>query len=796
MQQRLLGVRMDLSNAFEEILLMLRRLLTIISLSILTLTASAQQTAANTTPVTINNEGGAVFISGRADYTFPYFRLFLPEPYITLYDIAGLVERDVNFVPSAKSQVFGAITSNPQQPPFTYELSLPAMPRGEFRDVDQDGVAEQGVMMFMVAVVSNMWQEPFLERRDNFVAGIIASANISTDIDRFLHLRGGKVIIYAPDDAQSFPIGSGTDGILFTADDPSAPVAQGYTIVDLSSEPFVFDRDLTPRVDLFEAEDAALDDLSDLGFTAAFDAAVDLLSRKYAFTDYKGIDWETLRTRFRDRVVEAEQTSDEAAYRRVLREFAWSIPDGHVSGPFDFQEFQAMASGGIGVVLRQLDDGRVIVYEVLENLPAARAGILPRAEVLEINGVPIEQALEQTVPWTSPFSTPHNLRLEQLRFVHRFPVDTPITMTYRNPDSADTAIASMRTEFDGEGLARAALTPPLTGTELPVEFTVLPSGYGLISIYSFSDDLPLTIMLWERAIQQAIDAALPGLIIDIRRNGGGSGYLGDQFPAYFFDQEYVIGNVARFSESRNEFVVNPELVERFIRPTSGLYYSGPVAVIISPNCASACEAFAFAMTINNRAGIIGHYPTAGLGGSVVPIAMPAGADLSYTITRSLGPDGEINIEGKGIAPTMRVPLTEETLFADRDVLLDAAVDYLRDANNNFGVRNGGTLNFGNAVLIDIAAHERVQFDVQFRSGQIVNIIARSISSPSIQTILRVYLPGQTEAVLENLRISPDDSRSGFQSLEIPADLDLIIEVGTLNDVFSGTIELLIEEVND
>jgi hypothetical protein len=41
-------------------------------------------------------------------------------------------------------------------------------------------------------------------------------------------------------------------------------------------------------------------------------------------------------------------------------------------------------------------------------------------------------------------------------------------------------------------------------------------------------------------------------------------------------------------------------------------------------------------------------------------------------------NGEIHIEGKGVAPTVRVPVSEETLFSDGDPVFDAAVQYLDD----------------------------------------------------------------------------------------------------------------------
>jgi C-terminal processing protease CtpA/Prc len=79
------------------------------------------------------------------------------------------------------------------------------------------------------------------------------------------------------------------------------------------------------------------------------------------------------------------------------------------------------------------------------------------------------------------------------------------------------------------------------------------------------------------------------------------------------------------------------------------------------------------MTLQDRAIIVGHYPTAGLGGSITDFAMPEGIFVRFTIGRAVDADGNIHVEGIGVQPTVRVPVDEAALFGDADVLLDAAV---------------------------------------------------------------------------------------------------------------------------
>ncbi|MEZ4646799.1 MAG: hypothetical protein R3E31_29420 [Chloroflexota bacterium] len=51
---------------------------------------------------------------------------------------------------------------------------------------------------------------------------------------------------------------------------------------------------------------------------------------------------------------------------------------------------------------------------------------------------------------------------------------------------------------------------------------------------------------------------------------------------------------------------------------------------MGPNCASACEFFSYYLTLQDRAAIVGHYPTAGLGGSIDQVAMPEGETFTFT----------------------------------------------------------------------------------------------------------------------------------------------------------------------
>jgi C-terminal processing protease CtpA/Prc len=100
-----------------------------------------------------------------------------------------------------------------------------------------------------------------------------------------------------------------------------------------------------------------------------------------------------------------------------------------------------------------------------------------------------------------------------------------------------------------------------------------------------------------------------------------------------------------------------------------------VAVLVGPGCASACEFFSYDMTINNRATIVGQYPSEGAGGSVEQFMMPESVSVQMTIGRAVDAQGNIHLEGKGVMPNVKVPVVADTLQKQangEDVVLEAA----------------------------------------------------------------------------------------------------------------------------
>ena len=331
--------------------------------------------------------------------------VYFYERYVMLEDLSGYARRDYEYAQPLDAQILGPITIN-EDGTFTYTINLPAQPINPAIDVDNDDQEDPGVQVWQVVMSANYMGDPFLgEDESGGWSSSYASALIDSENENEIY--GGLLLVWAPDGDQEFPTGFGDDGLLFTEDDPVDTVLPGYSLVDLDQEPFTFTKETVLDVPLYEG-DLSVNDYSEMGWAEAFQALHEKVSLEYPFTELKKLDWDALYNQFAPRIEEAEAQDDETAYFLALRDYTWSIPDGHVGmsfGQIGNDIFNQETAGGYGLAILGLDDGNVVAILITPGGPADRAGIAWGAQILEWNGMPIDEALDEVVPWSSPFST-------------------------------------------------------------------------------------------------------------------------------------------------------------------------------------------------------------------------------------------------------------------------------------------------------------------------------------------------------------------------------------------------------
>ncbi|MBL8148284.1 MAG: peptidase S41 [Anaerolineae bacterium] len=760
----------------------------------------------------VNDEGGPVVIRGIMAYTDPFFTAGVAQPIVILEDQGGFVVRNKGFLMPLASQIMAQFTSDYFTSPVQFSITLPQTPQGTLNDVDHDGVEETGVQIFTPAYWTNTFGDPFLEERDLYGGGwsnAYAGTRFRTEIGETDEVSGGTYIVFAPDDQQSFPSGFGDDGLLFTDDDPVVTLPAGWTIVNMDTDPFTFDRSSEATIDLVEPEASALDDFSAMTYADAFDAMIEKFRTEYPFTELKGLDWDALSAEFRPRFEAADEANDTDAYLVALQDFLWSIPDVHIGfgpgGAVLDQQFAEATSGGLGFAMRDIEDENneplgVQAFFITPGGPAEAAGMQVGATIIELGGQPVDDYVADTIAFSAPFSVEQNARLQQLRYASRSPLGTTVEVTFQNPGDSEPVTVDLTASDETASFSVSSFRFGAQQALVPVDFEVLDSGYGYARITDFFDNTVLTVQLWERLMQTLNDNGVPGLIIDMRQNGGGSGFLADQMAAYLFNESHVLGYGEQYDVDKGEFYRDEERPDVFYLPQESLRYGGEVALLVGPNCVSACEYFSYAAALDGRSDVVGYYSTAGGGGGVQQFAMPEGQFPQMPIGRSVTPDGEVIIEGVGVVPNVEVPVTLANLqndLAGGDSVLDAAVAHL-DSVLGFTsepaevvITDGGEIAVGDSVDGEVTVGERMQFTLTAEAAETVTI---TVSDPdgAFDSYLRVYdADGNLLAENDDIELGVQIN-SAIEGLELAAGDVIVIEVGTYDDSSAGAFTLTVE----
>ncbi len=634
--------------------------------------------SANTTTVPVTAPAtGPYQIIGKFTYTNDIFvTTYIVEQAVALVDMYGFVVRDQEWEIPIKSQTLGYLKIDAAAKTGDYWLQLPARPDGKYVDVDNNGKADPGVQVFAISYWPNIAGGPFSEGDDKSHGWPSYLASVKTDTENNDEVIGGQLVVWAPDDQQRFPTGFGADGLLFTVDDPAGPIPAGYSIVNLDQKPFAISQEAQPDITLYEPSDVAVKDYSNLSYTEAFDKLFQKASTEWAFNGIPGkeVNWQALHDEIAPRVAEAEQNHDALAFYRALNDFTLLIPDGHVGliggGDYARQDFFERAGGGYGVALRELDDGHVIVVYLSSGGLAEKAGIKAGAEITQVNGEDVAKAIGKVEPvFGGPFSMESTRRYYQTIFLLRNPEGTKASITFANPgDQSKTVTLTSETEVDSIRYSVGQSKAP-DPTELPVEAKLLDSGVGYIQITSNEDDLNLIIRLFERALKKLADDKVTKLIIDLRHNLGGSP-LG--LAGFLYDKEIIMGQLEYYSEETGQF--EPEGTPEKVTPYENQYHFDKIAVLVGRDCASACEIEAYGFSQVPGMIVVGYYPTAGVEAEVGrgQFKLPEGFSLQISTGRFINPDGSIFLEGTGVQPTLRVPITAENVLPAEDVELKAA----------------------------------------------------------------------------------------------------------------------------
>jgi C-terminal processing protease CtpA/Prc len=634
-----------------------RRLLVGIGLVVLA-GAVALPPVAATPPAQAFPGSGVQTLSGSYETTNPIYPMLAARTGVVLYDLAGAVRADFDFQAPESSQVlgtlYGDITSG------TYTLTLPQTPHGELLDFDGDPASPAGVQVFATTTYIDF-------RGDSYVNRGESPLNYSIVLEPMtFYVIGGSAIVWAARDGEMFPAGMGPDGAAFTADDPLMALSAGWSVVSLDTDPFSVQRESDVAVTIVESI-GGLADYSSLSYLDAWNALYQRARDTYPFTDLKQLDWDALYNQITPAVKAA---SNDLEFHLAIASFGGLIPDTHV-GYVSLQIVQQLLFGGVGA--RQLvvsDDGQVVIARVSPGLPLAQAGVQPGDILVEVDGVPALQALDETPLLLTSASTEQGRRFLQAATMLQGPIGTPVTLTWQTA-AGETHTQTFTRVADITPILEA-FGANMTGDVVTAQ--MLPSGVGYIRVRGFAEDVSAVDAIFSEDLEQLVAEGAQGIILDVRDNTGGLVQLAMSMAGHFFpDYERLFDFY--YADGSGGFAYRG-FIE--ILPSEPLY-DGPVAVLVNEMTGSAGDLFAYAMTVNDRAQIVGYTPTGGFVGEVGDgqYRLPGGLEMQIPTGRPVDPvSGQTFVEGVGVPPDIRVPRTREAIVSPGDPVLKAAEDAL------------------------------------------------------------------------------------------------------------------------
>ncbi len=611
-------------------------------------------------------------INGTFSYTNTILERYFVEQAVALDDMHGFVIRNKDWELPVNGQVLGYMKLDTANKKGTFQLDLPLHPEGTFNDVSHRNQNDTGVQIFAVSYQPNVAGGPFAEGDDRSTGWPNYLTSMVTDPENKDEVTGGKLVVWAPDDKQLFPTGFGPDGLLFTADDPVGPLPAGYSVINLDAKPFGIGRRGEELVTLYEPKDIALKDFSKSSFSQAFQQSFDIIRKEYAFNGIAGKqpDWDKLYADLMPRIKDAEAKNDPNAFYLAMHDFTLAFHDGHVGlsgGTVGTDYLRARLIYGYGFAVRELDDGSTIAAYVNPSGSAQAAGMKAGAEIISYNDTPVKDAISAVAP-LSPSSTDVGRRYEQAQLLTRGSRNSKVNVTFKNPGQAAQTV-SLSAAPDVQSFFATDPTANADSNALPVEFKILPSGIGYVKVNSNFDDLNLILRLFERALQTFENNQVPGIIIDLRVNSGGNP-LG--LAGFLTNKTILLGQTEYYSNESGKFQADGPR-DKFT-PMQEQYSFKKMVLLVDQACASACEQEAYGFSQVPGMEIVGMYPTSGTEAEVArgQFQLPDGMSLQVPTGRITLPDGSLFLEGTGVQPTLKVPITAANVLSTDDVVLKIA----------------------------------------------------------------------------------------------------------------------------
>jgi C-terminal processing protease CtpA/Prc len=382
------------------------------------------------------------------------------------------------------------------------------------------------------------------------------------------------------------------------------------------------------------------------------------IDETYADFELKAIDWEGVCRRYQERLNPGGGADE---FYRLLFQLVNELKDTH--SWLENYHFDFPVSGPELTVA--MFEGKPFVAAINTDSEPAGLGVKAASEVLEVDGLPVDNKIEQLRLRLPACSSERAFRREACRYLLAGERDTNVKVKLRLPDGRAQTFALRRTG----GVSDPPRQPCVFNLKQGrfVQFGRHPSGLGYIRIMSFNAHEEVA-----PEFDQALEAlrASPGLILDIRDNPGG------------FSQPHIVGRLLqRPALCSISFVKNGprhgdlKRREDILEPTGQWQYGSPIALLVNDGTGSAADLFACELRSAKRVVTVGSTTHGNLSGEAAFAVLPCGLIVRISNGYICDATGK-PIEGVGNEPDVPVSPSIGDILAGRDPVLERAAALL------------------------------------------------------------------------------------------------------------------------
>jgi carboxyl-terminal processing protease len=322
--------------------------------------------------------------------------------------------------------------------------------------------------------------------------------------------------------------------------------------------------------------------------------------------------------------VDGNKTSYHDLITAALKGMLSSLdPHSQFMDPNDFRDMQddtRSRFNGLGIEV-SMKNGLPTVVTAMEDTPAAKAGILSGDQILKINGTSTER-----------------MDLQDAINILRGPAGRNVTLTLLRPSTKEIKDYTLeRTEIKVQSVKGARLLDAdLTG----------PFQIAYIRLIQFNEP---TAEELSKALDELQKQGMQALILDLRNNPGGLLNSAVDVCAQFLPPNTkVVSTQGRVASQQHDYSTSGARKERPLFP---------MALLINEGSASGAEIVSGALKDLHRAILVGE-TTFGKGSVQNVMQLPDGSAVRFTTAKYYTPSKQV-IQGNGVTPNIRVPMTAE-----------------------------------------------------------------------------------------------------------------------------------------